>query len=115
MPAQIIDRGRGPEIAGRRLTVYDILDYVTMGWSPTRVALWFRISSEEVLAAIQYIEDHRDEVMAEYQRILDRNAAARNPPEIEDRLKETRARMQARLREIQERKGREDNGNRHPG
>jgi len=25
--ADIIDRGRGPEIAGTRITVYDILDY----------------------------------------------------------------------------------------
>jgi uncharacterized protein (DUF433 family) len=51
MSPQIIDRGRGPEIPGTRLTVYDILDYVRMGWGHARIALWFRISSDEVLAA----------------------------------------------------------------
>jgi uncharacterized protein (DUF433 family) len=27
LEAKIINRGRGPEIAGTRITVYDILDY----------------------------------------------------------------------------------------
>lgn len=31
MVAQIIVRGRGPEIAGTRITVYDVLDYRTIG------------------------------------------------------------------------------------
>jgi uncharacterized protein (DUF433 family) len=97
MPAQIIDRGRGPQIAGTRLTAYDILDYVRMGWGHARIALWFRISSEEVLAAIRYIEEHKDEVMADYQRILDRNARG-NPPELRARLEKTHARVQEIMR-----------------
>jgi len=28
MTARMVDRRRSPELAGRRLTVYDILDYV---------------------------------------------------------------------------------------
>jgi uncharacterized protein (DUF433 family) len=39
----IINRGRGPEIAGTRITVYDILDYTTMGWHHTAIAGWLRI------------------------------------------------------------------------
>jgi uncharacterized protein (DUF433 family) len=31
MNATIIDRGRGPEIAGTRITVYDIWDYAKVG------------------------------------------------------------------------------------
>jgi uncharacterized protein (DUF433 family) len=27
LDAKIIDRGRGPEIAGTRITVYDVLDF----------------------------------------------------------------------------------------
>ena len=115
MSPQIIDRGRGPEIAGTRLTVYDILDYVQMGWGHARIASWFRISSDEVLTAIRYIEDHKAEVMADYQRILDRNAAARNPPEVEEKLKGSRERLEALRRELQERKARAGNGNGHPG
>lgn len=81
--AVIIDRGRGPEIAGTRITVFDILDYDD--WHHTRVAAMFRISSRQVLAARQYIDEHRDEVMAEYQRILERCERG-NPPELQAKL-----------------------------
>jgi uncharacterized protein (DUF433 family) len=42
----IHDRGRGPEIIGTRITVYDIMDYLEMGWHQTEIALWFRLSSD---------------------------------------------------------------------
>ena len=32
MSAKIINRGRGPEIEGTRITVYDVLDYARQGW-----------------------------------------------------------------------------------
>jgi uncharacterized protein (DUF433 family) len=82
---RIIDRGRGPEIAGTRITVYDILDYYTLGWHHTLIAATLRISSVQVLAAIEYIELHKEEVMADYQKILDRCARG-NPPEIQAKL-----------------------------
>ena len=75
----IIDRGRGPEIAGTRITVYDIVDYLEEGWHPTAIAAFFRISSREVDASLRYIEEHEEEVRAEYHRILAR-AAKGNPP-----------------------------------
>jgi len=74
----IIDRGRGPEIAGTRITVYDIVDYLEGGWHPTAIAAFFRISSREVDAALRYIEEHKEEVRAEYQRIV-AQAAKGNP------------------------------------
>src|SRR5271165_5191566 len=78
MKAEIIDRGRGPEIAGTRITVYDILDYAD--WEHTEVAELFRLSFEQVLVARRFVEDHRDEVMAEYQKIVERSNRG-NPPE----------------------------------
>ncbi len=81
----IIDRGRGPEIAGTRITVYDIVDYFDEGWHPAAIATLFRISSREVDAALHYIEQHEEEVRAEYQRILAR-AARGNPPALQSRL-----------------------------
>ena len=90
----IIDRGRGPEIAGTRITVYDILDYTTMNWHHTAIAAMFRISSRQVLAAIQYIDDHKDEVMANYHKLLEREARG-NPPEMQARLDATHAKYQA--------------------
>jgi uncharacterized protein (DUF433 family) len=90
----IINRGRGPEIAGTRITVYDILDYMTQDWHHTTIAAWFRISSAQVKAAIRYIEEHKEEVMAEYQQMLERDARG-NPPELQARLDETHAKYQA--------------------
>jgi len=90
---QIIDRGRGPEIAGTRITVYDILDYYTQNWHHTAIAATLRLSSAQVLTAIRYIEDHKEEVTAEYQQILERCARG-NPPEIQAKLDATHAKYQ---------------------
>jgi uncharacterized protein (DUF433 family) len=60
----IIDRGRGPEIAGTRITVFDLLPYLEMGWHPSSVALLFTLSPEEVSAAVDYYREHETEVIA---------------------------------------------------
>jgi uncharacterized protein (DUF433 family) len=96
--AIIIDRGRGPEVAGTRITVYDIVDYLDEGWHPTSIAAFFRISSREVNAAILYIEEHEEEVRADYQRILARVARG-NPPALQSRLDAGHARFLERVRE----------------
>ena len=36
---KIHDRGRGPEIEGTRITVYDVMDYYCEGWPATRIAV----------------------------------------------------------------------------
>ncbi len=85
LEAKIIERGRGPEIAGSRITVFDVLDYLQEGWDPTEIALFFRLSTRQVDVAVRYIEEHKDEVMEEYQRILERSARG-NPPELQAKL-----------------------------
>jgi len=74
LEAKIIDRGRGPEIAGSRITVYDVLDYHKDGWPVKEIAWLFHLSTAQVDAAVRYIEEHRDEVMADYQEMLARDA-----------------------------------------
>ena len=96
MHAAIIDRGRGPEIAGTRITVYDILDYLNEGCHHTAIAMALRISSAQVQVAIQYVEEHKNEVLAEYQKMLDREAQG-NPPEIQAKLQSAHAKLQALL------------------
>jgi uncharacterized protein (DUF433 family) len=102
MSVAIIDRGRCPQIAGTRITVYDIVDYERMGWHHTAIAATLRLSSAQVIAALDYIAAHRDEVMAEYQRILERHARG-NPPEIEEKWRASHA----KLLELRERLRRE--------
>jgi uncharacterized protein (DUF433 family) len=113
MHATIIDRGRGPEIAGTRTTVYDILEYVHAGWLPTTIAATLRLSSAQVLAAIRYIEEHKDEVDADYRKILDRIARG-HPPEVQEKVDAAHAKFQAILAERERRRAEGDNG-RPPG
>jgi uncharacterized protein (DUF433 family) len=94
MNAEIIDRGRGPEIKGTRITVYDVMDYYTMGWNHSSIALWFGLSSRQVLAAIKYIEEHKAEVEADYEKILERCRRG-NPPELQAKLDAVHAKYQA--------------------
>jgi uncharacterized protein (DUF433 family) len=82
----IVDRGRGPQIASSRITIYDIMDYRKEGWEPRRIAEWFHLKEEEVLAAFRYIDDHKEESEATYQEILERNAQAKNSPDVEAKL-----------------------------
>jgi uncharacterized protein (DUF433 family) len=103
MAAEIHDRGRGPEIKGTRITVYDILDYHTNGRPPEQIADILRLTVEEVLVAIRYIERHGDEVMPKYQRMLEW-AAQGNPPHVRARLDQSHERLMARKRELEQRK-----------
>ncbi len=97
MVAQIIDRGRGPEIAGTRITVFDVLDYRKHGWHRDRIAALFRLSSDQVQTAFDYIDAHHEAVMADYQRILDRQ---HNPPEVQALLEQCRGAAKRRLAEL---------------
>jgi uncharacterized protein (DUF433 family) len=114
LEAKIIDRGRGPEVAGTRITVYDVLDYHKLGWHRDLIAVTLSLSSRQVEAAIRYIEEHRDEVMTDYEEMLARDARG-NPPELHVKLDAAHERLQARLRDIREAKVREGQGARHSG
>jgi uncharacterized protein (DUF433 family) len=111
MPS-IIDRGRGPEIEGTRITVYDIMDYYKQDWHHTQIANWLDLSSEEVLTAIRYIEEHKEEVLANYQKILDRCARG-NPPEIQAKVNASLGRARALRDALRAQQSR--NGDNHEG
>ena len=85
MNAIIINRGRGPEIAGTRITVYDIWDYAREGDHHTYIAAVLGLSSTQVQAALDYIEAHKEAVLANYQKILDR-AKVPYSPEVQAKV-----------------------------
>ena len=103
MGAEIIDRGRGPEISGTRITVYDVLDYIQEGWRYDQIAGLFRLPPDDIQAAIQYIENHKEEVMAAYREILARHRNVQYPPEVQVKLARNRQKLQAKLAEIRAR------------
>ena len=97
MAAEIHDRGRGPEIKGTRITVYDVLDYTTAGWQPETIAALFKLTVDEVQVAIAYIREHQEEVRTDYEKILERHRKG-NPPEIEAKLQDSHAKVLALLK-----------------
>src|SRR5262245_13920925 len=111
---RIINRGRGPEIEGTRITVYDILDHHKHGWHRDRIAANFDLSSDQVEVAIRYIDEHRDEVMAKYKRMLERDAQG-NPPELQAKLDALRGSARAKAQELRAAKEREARDAGHSG
>jgi uncharacterized protein (DUF433 family) len=108
---KIVETGRGPEIAGTRLTVFDVIEYYKTGWHRDMIAVTLDLSSRQVEAAIRYIEEHRDEVMARYERNMERIRRG-NPPELQAKLDAGHERFLAMVRERQEAtsRGAEDAG-----
>jgi uncharacterized protein (DUF433 family) len=114
MGAKIINRGRGPEIEGTRITVYDVFDYVRQGWHRDRIATLFRLSSRDIQAALDYIEQHQEEVATNYQKILDRQRHYQYTPEVRAKIAASQQRAQARLAAMKSsRLVEQDNGRNH--
>src|SRR5262245_9543701 len=99
-------------IAGTRITVWDVLHYLEHGRSPEYIAGILPITVEQVRGTMQYIEENKEYVMAVHRQIEERIARG-NPPEVEAKLAETRAKMRAWLDERQRAKSQEGNGDGH--
>lgn len=70
----IIRTERGLTISGTRITVYDVMDYLKAHYPPKFIRDTFDLSDSQLSAVLSYIEQHKQQVEAEYQEILD-NAA----------------------------------------
>jgi uncharacterized protein (DUF433 family) len=66
----VVRTDRGLSIAGTRITLYDIMDYLTASWPPDLIRNWFGLTDEQMADVMDYIETHRAEVEAEYQLVL---------------------------------------------
>ncbi len=68
--ASIIRTERGLTISGTRITLYDVMDYVTAEYPPKFIRGLFNLTDEQINVALSYIETNRAEVEAEYQIVL---------------------------------------------
>ncbi len=102
-PVEIIDRGRGPELATKRITVYDIIPYLEAGDRPNLIAVTLRMSTEQVLALMDYIEKHKDEIMAVHREIEERFARG-NSPEIKAKFRKSHAKLMALKKKLDRQK-----------
>jgi uncharacterized protein (DUF433 family) len=112
----IVNYGRGPAIAGTRITVYDVMDYYTAGWHRDQIAEVFpRVSASDVQAAIDYIEAHKEDVTAEYEKILDRHANYKYPDWVQKIVDEISGNAEQRLQELRARRAQENGDANHHG
>jgi uncharacterized protein (DUF433 family) len=70
--ALIVETPRGPSIAGTRITVYSVLDYLKGNWSRNFIRQMLRITDEQLDAVIEYVAQHKEEVERDYAAILRR-------------------------------------------
>lgn len=66
----IIRTERGLMIAGTRITLYDVMDYVTAQYPPKFIQGLFELTEEQINAALEYIEVNRTAVEAEYRIVI---------------------------------------------
>jgi uncharacterized protein (DUF433 family) len=92
----LIDRGRGPELEGTRITVYLIMDFLRADYSPSEIAQELGLTAQQVQTALDYIEEHRTQVEEDYRLILER-VHRPNAPEVEAALAKTPEELRRRI------------------
>jgi len=66
----IIRTERGLTIAGTRITLYDVIDFVKAQYPSKLIRDKFNLTDEQINAALSYIETNHAQVEAEYQEVL---------------------------------------------
>jgi uncharacterized protein (DUF433 family) len=87
------DRGRGPELVGTRITVYNLLPhFLDPEMTEDQICRFYDLTPEQVAAARAYVLNNAETVLAEHLKIEARMAAG-NPPEVIAKAKETHAKF----------------------
>jgi hypothetical protein len=79
------------------------MDYLEAGWRYDQIAGLFRLLPDDVQAAIDYIETHKEEVVTAYQKILARHRNVQYSPEVQEKLAQNRQKLQDKLTELRAR------------
>ena len=92
----IRDRGRGPELVGSRITVFDLLpDLLDPAQSEAEILSWYpSLTREQVSAARAYALEYAERLLPE-QRAWESRPEPRNPPEVEAAFERGRRRIEA--------------------
>ncbi|MBE9059420.1 DUF433 domain-containing protein [cf. Phormidesmis sp. LEGE 11477] len=82
----IVRTERGLTIAGTRITLYDVMDYVSTQYPKAFIRSLLNLTENQVNFALAYIEANRSEIEAEYQLVL--KQAEKNQKYWEERNRE---------------------------
>jgi len=87
----IYDRGRGPEITGTRITVYNLLQsFLDPTVTEDEICRVYALTPAQVAAARAYVMSNPETVLAEHLRIEERLATA-NPPEVKEQAERAKS------------------------
>ena len=89
----IHDRGRGPELIGTRITVYNLLPYfLDPSVTEAEIARNYELTPEQIAAARAFVLNNAESVLAEHLRIEERLAQG-NPPEVREQAERAKRTM----------------------
>ncbi|PSB21629.1 DUF433 domain-containing protein [Phormidesmis priestleyi ULC007] len=86
----IVRTERGLTISGTRITLYDVMDYVTEHYPPKFIRTMLDLTDDQVNAALSYIDAHYAEVEAEYYLVLQQSEELRRYYEEQNRERTAR-------------------------
>ncbi len=81
----VVRTSRGLSIAGTRITLYQVMDYLKADWPPRLIQQWLNLTDEQIAGVMAYIAAHRAEVEAEYQLVLQQAEESRQYWEARNR------------------------------
>jgi len=73
----IVRTERGLTIAGTRITIYQVMDYLNADQPIPQIKEMFRLSDEQMNGVLEYIAQHPQQVDDEYQGVLQQAEASR--------------------------------------
>lgn len=74
----VVRTSRGLSVAGTRITLYAILDYLRADWPPKLIQDWLDLSDTQMSDVLTYIAAHQTEVEQEYQQVIDQSEELRD-------------------------------------
>lgn len=110
----VIRTTRGLTVGGSRLTIYQLMDHFKAGHADALVQEWYKLTPQQLADIHRYLNEHHDEVEAEYQEVVQNAEAERRYWEERNRerfeeirrkpLTPEQAVMRARLDELRSRR-----------
>jgi uncharacterized protein (DUF433 family) len=85
LPPTVVRTSGGLFIAGTRITLYDVMDYLAADWPLHLIRQWLNLTEHQITDVMQYIGAHRTELEAEYQQVLQQTENIRQYWDVHNR------------------------------
>ncbi len=69
-PDIVVRTERGLTIAGTRITLYSVMDYIKADWPPKLIRDIYDLTDQQISGVLAYIDANREKVESEYQIVL---------------------------------------------